>query len=179
MDEVKQSQYQLDLLSMPMGVKQYHFCLDYAFFALVESDEITKGNISADIEVKKSIANVEISIVMEGEVEGTCDRCLAPLMLDVDVDETIYVKLGERYCDEGDDTITISEEDGVYDIAWLLYEYIVLSLPAVKIHEDGECDEEMVERIEALQPGHQETVKDEENDEVDPRWAALKNILNN
>lgn len=178
MDDPKQSQYQLELLKLPLGNTHYHFDIDRSFFEKIASDEVSDGDISVDLEVRKMADTIEIAIDMVGEVSGVCDRCLGAITLPVDVEETIYVKFGAEFNDEGDDVITVPEEDGVFDISWLLYEYIVLALPVVKVHDEGECDKDMEMIIEQLRPGNKKN-EINGNDEVDPRWAALKNILNN
>jgi len=85
-----------------------------------------------------------------------------------------------------------------YNVAWMFYEAIDLSLPLVRIHPLGECNPEMVAKLEELCVTD-ESVLDSELDDtteetdfneasshneteskkqrVDPRWAALKNML--
>jgi uncharacterized metal-binding protein YceD (DUF177 family) len=56
-----------------------------------------------------------------------------------------------------------------------LYELISLSLPAKMVHEDGDCNEEMVELINKYQQPSSDS-KTDEDDDIDPRWSALKNL---
>jgi uncharacterized metal-binding protein YceD (DUF177 family) len=58
-----------------------------------------------------------------------------------------------------------------------MYEYIVLSLPVQRIHPDDEngrsgCDPDMLEKLKAL------TAKELNlENQADPRWDALKGII--
>ena len=61
------------------------------------------------------------------------------------------MKLGEEYADEGE-CIIIPESEGVIDVSQFIYELIALSLPMKLVHEDGQCDEAMMAKLEQLTP---------------------------
>jgi hypothetical protein len=43
------------------------------------------------------------------------------------------------------------------------------------VHEDGDCNEEMVELINKYQQPSSDSNSDDDDD-IDPRWSALKNL---
>jgi Uncharacterized ACR, COG1399. len=43
---------------------------------------------------------------------------------------SLSLKFGKEYSEESDEIVIIPEDDGEINIAWFLYEFIVLSLPA-------------------------------------------------
>ena len=68
----------------------------------------------------------------------------------------------------------IPEQEGDLNIAWYLYEFIVLALPMKRVHAPGKCNHEMTGR---LKKHSAEAVGDEDEEmQVDPRWAGLKDI---
>ena len=72
------------------------------FFADLEQEEISGGEVHADILVKASAGSVfQIQIQVHGRVTVACDRCLDPLVLPVEAEETVKVKDADP--DEGDD----------------------------------------------------------------------------
>lgn len=168
-----------------MGTHSFDYVLDDDFFAAVDGQGVKHGNVKACVTIKKANHNIEVSIEMDGTAETTCDRCLEPMNVNVEVDETIYVKFGDEYREEDTDLIIIPEESGIFDISWLLYEYTALSIPICHTHADGECNPEMIRILHQHQVGYasEKTVSDagdiKDDNETDPRWAALKNILNN
>lgn len=176
MDKTKRSQYQIELLSLPEGNHCYHYDIDGDFFAGMESDDVHSGDLTAEVEVIKSKTSIEVRFEIKGVAVVSCDRCLGMISMPVDVEDSVFVRFGAEYFDDGSDTIVVSEADGVFDLSWLMYEYIVLALPAVRMHEEGECDSEMIKLVDEYSPENQK--KKNEKDEVDPRWAALKNINN-
>jgi uncharacterized metal-binding protein YceD (DUF177 family) len=54
-----------------------------------------------------------------------------------------------------------------------MYEMIMLALPARSAHKKNECNEDMVRLIEQYMS--KPDPKDDK-DNIDPRWAALKNL---
>ena len=87
----------------------------------------------------------------------------------------LFVKLGEKTEEVDDDLIFVSGEERKLNVAWLMYEYISLSLPIMRSHEEGECDEQM---LILLDQHNAENVADDE-EQLDPRWNELRKILDN
>lgn len=168
--------YRIPLKSLSVGEHTYRYRLDDGFFAAVEALDVKHGEVGAEVTVRKTTLAIEVDIVMQGAVEVVCDRCLEPMSVDVDVDEMVCVTFGTEYKEEDDHLIVVPEDEGIFDISWLLYEYVALSVPMIHTHPDGECDQAMIDIIDAHSAGSEDK---EDKDEVDPRWAALKNILNN
>ena len=180
------SLYTLQLKTLSEGTHHYEFDLDNQFFIDVKGPEITAGDVKAEIEVNKTSLNIELNIALSGKVETTCDRCLDALWVDIDVEESLYIKFGKSYSEESDDLIVIPEDEGTFNIAWTLYEFCALAIPICHSHPDGECNAEMMNILNQHSvreidddDDSDDDIKTNENHEVDPRWAALKNILNN
>jgi uncharacterized metal-binding protein YceD (DUF177 family) len=84
---------------------------------------------------------------VQGKITVACDRCLGALTQEIEARDTLTVRLGEEELDEGDDVVIVARREGMYDVAGFLRELIVLSLPMRLVHEEGECDTEMEERL--------------------------------
>ena len=179
------SPYNLQLKTLSEGTHYYEFELDNQFFEEIEGPEIHSGDVKAEIEVNKTSHNIELNITLKGKVETTCDRCLDALWVDIDIEETLYIKFGKSYSEESEELIIIPEDEGVFNIAWTLYEFAALAIPICHSHPDGECNAEMMDILgqhsvrEIDDDDSDDDIKTNENNEVDPRWAALKNIFNN
>ena len=182
----KLSLYNLQLKTLSEGTHYQEFDLDNKFFSDVEGPEINAGAVKAQIEINKTSHNIELSIMLQGKVETTCDRCLDALWVDIDVEESLYIKFGKSYSEESDDLIIIPEDEGTFNIAWTLYEFCALAIPICHSHPDGKCNAEMMNILNQHSvreidndDDSDDDIKTTENHEVDPRWAALKNIFNN
>ena len=166
---------------------EYEYVLDDRFFADIDAPEIHKGNLKVLLSVKKSIGAFLLEFHVEGTVTAVCDRCLDDLELPVETDNALKVKLGAEFA-ETDDFITIPEEEGHINVAWLIYEFVALSLPMKKVHAPGECNEKMMGVLnehsctsspEADEENPEAETDSDENRDIDPRWSELKKILNN
>ena len=107
--------------------------------------------------------------------------CLLPVNLPMDFDEHLIVKLVPEVQDgenEMDDEIWVLEDTTFeLDLFHFVYESIMLALPMQIIHEDDEngnstCDPVILKKLEELSCKH---APKDEND-IDPRWEALRNI---
>lgn len=170
---------------------EYEFTLDDQFFTELEVSDIHKGNVEACLTVRKALGAYLLDFHIEGVVTVTCDRCLDDLALPVSVDNSLKVKLGTEYSEE-EDLITIPEEDGFINVAWLVYEFVALSLPMKKVHLPGECNETMMKAlnehacVSSPEIGFDARTEEDSAEgfsgvgrETDPRWDELKKILDN
>lgn len=108
-----------------------------------------------------------------GHVEQICSRCNESALVEIDSDLAVIYKFGHEEEETNDDNLLIVSYDAYeLDVSQQVYEMISLALPIRPMHEDGECDEEMVKLIEKYQ------VKEEKKDEddIDPRWSVLKGL---
>ena len=105
--------------------------------------------------------------------------------------EKLLVKFGDKFAEE-DDIVIVPEADGAINIAWFLYEFIVLNIPIKHVHPTGECNKSMVSKLKkhiARQKDDDadpdddvfdfEEEEDFSDDSTDPRWDKLQNIIDN
>lgn len=156
------------------GIHDFNFEVYKQFFEDNDFWVDITGDLSLSLTLDKRPSMLILDFNLIGEVTIPCDKCTAPVNLKINVVQKLYVKFGEETFHETDDIVVIPESEYEIDISPYIFEFINLAIPMKKIHEEGKCDKEMVKTIEKY------TRKEEnENTEIDPRWAALKNIKNN
>ncbi len=185
--------YKIDLKGMDTDSDMYEFVLDNDFFHSIDAPEVQKGKVHVDLAVKKLIGAYELSFKTEGTIQVPCDRCLDDMDLDIVSTDTVKVKLGSTYAEEGD-IVVIPEEEGIINVAWFMYEFIALSIPMKHVHAPGKCNKAMVgklnrhlrfsanDEVENDNWGKdlEDTLMNEDaSQEIDPRWNELKKILDN
>ena len=69
--------------------------------------------------------------------------------------------------------IVIHPDSYQIDVTQPIYEFITISLPPRIVHEEGECNQEMIDSLNKYLSSKKEEPKD---DDIDPRWSALKNL---
>ncbi len=168
--------YTINLRDQKTPVASYQWRVDDAFFAQVESTEIQQGEVDVKLDVERLVSGAyELRFDLKGRVTVACDRCLEPMCQDIEGNASLKVKLGEEDIDDGE-LITIPEDRGTLDLQWNIYEMIALQLPLRHVHPEGECPQQAEEALNRLVAHEGEA---EEEQTTDPRWDALKEILNN
>lgn len=184
--------YKIDLKGMSSDECDYAFVVDNQFFVDIDEPEIQKGKVHVALHVKKLAGAFEMDFRTEGFVYVTCDRCLDEMEQSIVSTDKLFVKFGAEYAEEGENLIVIPEEKGVINIAWFIYEFVVLAIPMKHVHAPGKCNKAMNSQLNKYMCISPEEKSDEdmmeENDmqgvrdvetQIDPRWNELKKILDN
>ncbi|VAW14823.1 hypothetical protein MNBD_BACTEROID01-1306 [hydrothermal vent metagenome] len=172
----KLSTYDIAYKGLKEGLHEFNYTIDAKFFELFEGSLVEKANINAIVTFEKMSALLVLSVKIEGTVELTCDRCLDNYNQFVKQEAKLIVKFGEEKADEGGDFFFVSPGEYHFNIAQLLYEYIVLSIPSRHVHPGkkggDECNKDMLNKLKVYM-----AVERQEN--TDERWEALKKLKNN
>lgn len=164
------SAFHISFVGLKIGKHEFEFNIDNSFFETLPYSLIEKGNLKVWLELEKKETMLLACFYVDGTVEMVCSRCNEPMDTEVDGELELIYKFGhESYDDEN--LIVISPESYEIDVTQPIYELITVSLPSRPIHNEGQCDEEMVKLIEKFQ-----SKEKKDNDETDPRWFALKNL---
>lgn len=181
--------YNILLKELNTDSRTYEYLLDDGYFKKIDSPEVQKGLVNAKVVLKQKSESYELSFVLNGFVIVACNRCLDDMEQPIQYKDKLIVKLGNEFAEE-DDVVIVPESEGAINIAWFLYEFIVLNIPIKHIHNPGECNKTMVGKLKR----HITRSKDDENDtdddlndeaddneitNIDPRWEGLQNIIDN
>ncbi|MGL5682873.1 MAG: YceD family protein [Marinifilaceae bacterium] len=163
--------YKIAFRGLAEGRHNFDYVLDEAFFNAFPMTEGTNGEVKVTVELVKSSLLMEVNIRLNGEVEAICDRCLCEMKLPIEAAEHMIVKQSNREEGNDDDFIVLAPDDDYIDMSSYLYEIYMLNYPMRVVHPDGECDESMEEALD-------EYLIDEDDKPTDPRWDALKKLIN-
>lgn len=181
--------YIIPLKSLSPGSHTFEYQLNNDYFTKIDSQEVRKGDISAIITVKKTGSTFELVFNLEGIIILPCDRCLDDMEQPISCKEKLCVKFGKDFSDENE-VVIVPEDEGEINIAWFLYEFIVLSIPIKHIHAPGKCNKTMSAKLRKHttrnMDGEDEEIIEESEDLTDneeggsdPRWDKLKDIYDN
>nr|WP_262923918.1 DUF177 domain-containing protein [Spirosoma liriopis] len=160
---------------------EYDFTSDDAFFAALEQDLIQKGNVRTHVTLDKSETMIRLDFHITGTVEQVCDRSLDDYDEPVDTQQTMLLKFGDHNEELSDEIELIERSTATINVAHYIFEFISLSLPMKRLHprfrdEDDADDEQNGKVIYRSDP---ETTSEDEQPEIDPRWAALRKLSDN
>lgn len=173
--------YIINFSSLKSGNHTFDFHVDNEFFTFFEESEIKIGEINVTVKMLKANDFLQLEFLIEGIVNTICDRCLDSFDMQIEGSYELIVKFGEAFEEIDEETIIIPRNEYELNVSQFIYEYIHLSLPLTKTHEEysidgSQCNEEMVKKIEEYLVHNAGHDKEEENKNTDPRWDILKNI---
>ncbi len=166
----KDNEFLIPVSGLALGVHHFKFDIKDDFFADMDYSEVKQADVTVDLEVLKEELMMTLNFHLEGKVLVPCDRCADEFYIPIQNDQVFYIKFGAEGVEESDDVVVVPAEEHAYDIRSLIYEYIILSIPIYRVHPEGECNPEVLAML-----SHDEEPSDEEI-EMDPRWAALKDV---
>lgn len=162
---------------MNEGEHQFNFDLGNSFFQRLEHSDISGGELEANVLLDKKHGVLSLHFELIGKVDVICDRCLDIYAENINVKETMFVKLGDEAGEINENVILISRDEHELVIDQYLLEFIVLALPIKKIHPDNPdgksgCNPEMIEKLNRHLAKGNNIDKDH-----DPRWDDLKKLI--
>ena len=167
--------FSLPIQGLRDGVHGFQFEINQDFFSCFEGAPFSDGQIEMDLVMDKRPSLIVLEFDFSGTVRTECDRCLAEIDLPIEGSQRLMVK----YSEEGEETSDadvwyIHPEAEELNVAQFAYEYVVLSVPMVRVYdcqsEDPPvCDFEMLDFLEKQQEGD-DAGKSSDN----PAWNELK-----
>jgi len=183
--------YSIPLKALTSDSQTFEYYLKNDFFSKIDSPEVRKGDLHAHISVKKNSAGYELIFEINGNIIISCDRCLDDMEQPVTIRERLFVKLGKTFSEEGTDIVIVPEDEGEINIAWFLYEFIVLTIPIKHVHPPGKCNKAMTSQLrkhtaktteesdDDLPTEESNSFSESEETEHDVRWDKLKEMIDN
>lgn len=183
--------YKLPLKSLTEGVHEFEYKLDKQFLVNMDYAEVRDADLAVHLTVNHHRDIYSLAFHIEGTVTLLCDRCLDDLELPVDTDYAVDVEYGEDYNDDTDGLLVIPESDNYLNVAYMLFDTVVLCIPMKHVHPQGKCNRAMsalLKKHRAQGTGEDADLENEMLDSIDdlddsasgrgidPRWEALRNI---
>ena len=157
------------------GRYEYSYALDNAFFEEYENEELREGKVDFEVVLERRERMLVFTFSFKGMVKTTCDRCLGEMEVPVEGEGHLCVKFSDTETSEDEDVVFLPEGAYQIDLAQWMYEYVVVSMPMQHVHPEGECDPEMLKFIS--NEAEESEVRELGEEESDPRWDALKQLL--
>lgn len=150
-ENITDKDFIIPVKGLSAGKHSYEFRLDGGFFREYGSTIIEDADLSANILLEKGAGWMRLNVHISGSVTVECDRCLDDLVIPVDFEVPLQVKFSKAHLtdDDSDDEFVIMDpSEGELDMSQFLYDYVSINLPLQKVHKEGECNKEMIARLE-------------------------------
>jgi uncharacterized protein len=176
----RKSEYNIGFTGLTDGKHQFTFEIENKFFEQLGYTEFKKAKLHVQLELEKKPNMMIADFAIDGVVNLMCDRCTDYFDFPLSGTGNLIYKFSENDLDD-ENVVTIYPNETDIDVAQPIYEFTLLMLPARRVHPEGKCNQEMLKDIDNYLMVEQ-TAKEEQNevnnDEVDPRWAALDKLKN-
>lgn len=161
----------IDLKALKADDTHLVFSLADDYFSSLEGAEVSKGSVTVALDIHKTADRCfDLSFHISGQVAVACDRCLDEMEQGIDTSARLFAKLGDGYA-EDDDLVTVDESSGTLNLAWFIYQFVVLGIPIKHVHAPGKCNRAMIQMLEE----HSATRSGDGGRQLamDPRWSEL------
>ncbi|MCK8523560.1 DUF177 domain-containing protein [Aquimarina sp. D1M17] len=172
-------EYTIPFVGLKQELHQFEYQIDNTFFEHFEYDEFNASAVNVDLEFDKKSTMLELHFKATGTVNVNCDLTNEPFDLPIEDELFLVIKFGQEYNDENEELLILPHGEYEVNIQQYIYELIVLGVPSKRVHpgvEDGTLQSDILEKLDELSPKEKSIEKD--NEETDPRWDKLKNLLN-
>ncbi len=167
--------FNIEFSGLKLGHHNFDFDISETFFNDYNYCDFSHVDINIDVALIKKTTIMEFNIVVRGNVRIKCDLTNEPYDQPIDNNIDLVVKFGNEFNNEDDEILIIPHGEHKINLAQYIYELIILSVPAKRIHPgviDGSLKSEILNILEDLKPK-------ENKKTVDPRWEKLKEIITN
>ena len=167
----------IPLNGLTAGENNFFWQAGKEFFDSFENSEILDAQLDIEVRVEKSGRYIGVDCDVSGKVVVECDRCLEELEMPVDLEVLLSVKFGEpESSDENQDgerdVIFLPVDNTELDVKQIVYDYVCISLPIQRVHQEGECNPVALRYLEP-----QVTSEPSEVEETNNPFAALKGLF--
>jgi len=169
------------------------FEINKAFFESYEYSEIGEANCLVRMNMEKQSTMLVLTFYISGSVGLPCDRCSDKMDVEIEGEYSVIAKYSDDGLPDTDEIVYLPSSEYQVDVEEFIYEFIQLSLPSKHVHEDGGCNEEMMQALdeylvtelsesseeedsEAGPDSDQSEEEDSNEIDVDPRWEALNKL---
>ncbi|MDX1327181.1 MAG: DUF177 domain-containing protein [Arenibacter sp.] len=169
-------EFSIPFSGLKQGKHEFEYTIENKFFESFEYHEFHEADIDISVTLNKMSTVMELEMHARGTVNVSCDLSNEPYDQDLEANLELAIKFGDEYNDDNDEILIIPHAEHQINVAQYIYEMLVLTVPQKRVHPgvlDGSLQSEALEKLAELQP--KELKIDEED--IDPRWDALKKLL--
>lgn len=170
--------FDISFIGLKEGNYQFEYIIEKEFFDFFNYDELNDSNVVVNLSFIKKPTMFELTFSYSGWVEVACDITNEWFHQPIKTENNLIIKFGDAFNNDNEELLILPHSEFKVNVAQYIYESIVLAVPLKRIHpgvEDGTLHSQIIEKLKELEP---KELKDNiENQEFDPRWNKLKNIL--
>ena len=151
----KKNTYKIEFAGLKIGAHDYEFEVDNNFFDSQDYTDFNSISAQLNIELVKKATILELTFKLNGSANVNCDVTNEAFDLSLNTTSNLVVKFGEVFNNEDYEILVLPHGEHKIDLDQYIFELIVLSLPAKRVHpgvEDGSLKSEILDILDDLKP---------------------------
>ena len=178
----KAKEYLIPFIGLKLGKHHFEYQINNAFFEIFDYDEYESSDIKVNVVLEKKSTMLELSFSHKGSINVPCDMTGEDFDLPIKGEMKVIVRFGEEYNNDNEELLILPFGEFEVNVSQYIYEMIVLSVPLRRVHpgvQDGSLKTEALDKLNELAVTElkEEKNKDNKEENIDPRWDKLKQLL--
>ncbi|WP_396168708.1 YceD family protein [Flavobacterium sp.] len=178
----KTKEYLIPFIGLKLGKHHFEYQIDNAFFEIFDYHEFNNSDIKVNVVLEKKSTLLELAFKHQGTVNVPCDMTNEEFDLPIKGKMKLIVRFGDAFNNDNEELLILPHGEFQVDISQYIYEMIVLSVPLRRIHpgvKDGSLNTEALAKLKELtiKELKKENKKEQKEENIDPRWDKLKQLL--
>jgi uncharacterized metal-binding protein YceD (DUF177 family) len=170
--------YSLELPKLPLGSSEHEFEIGDDFFGHFEFSPVKAGKVHVKAVVIKYTTHLDVTFTFDGHIQLECDRCTELYPHPIHVTQRVIFTFEDvpGLEEEHEDIKSVSREEPILPLAEEFYDFINLEAPLRKVPPTDVhlCAPEVLKLLGLDEQGNEIGGEEEE---IDPRWAKLKGLI--
>ena len=170
------SDFNIKFEGLKQGTHFFEFDVDNVFFEEFDCFEYKDATIAVGLELEKQSTIMVLTFDFLGTITVACDRCLDDVEVEISGEEKLIVKFGNEEYDETEEILMLPIHEFELNVAKHIYEFMNVNMPQKRIHSEGLCNSTVIEKLNSVASAANEIESENNEIDVDPRWASLQDI---
>ncbi len=168
--------YIISFSGLKLGNHEFDFQISDSFFETFEFSRTQKANLTLKVILNRAENMLNLDFNFNGSVNVSCDSCGEEFDFPLNFSESLIVKFSDQEQEDSDEVVFLPHTAYQINLAQFIYEFVNLALPMRLTHEEDKQGNPVC-RVNVLDEF--EEFEDQENEEIDARWEALKKLKKN
>lgn len=178
-DKGFEKDYSINIARLKQGESKDEFVVGDDFFEHFPNAPIEKAQVDVQLTLYKNTSHIDVRFVLTGKAELMCDRCGDGYEHRIDARQRVFYSFDEHMKFDGQEVVYVDPQEPELSVAQEIYDFINLAIPMRKVPEKAVhvCAPDVLARLGLDADGNEiERAPATEEEEVDPRWEALKDL---
>jgi uncharacterized metal-binding protein YceD (DUF177 family) len=175
--------FTINFVSFADGEHLFDYQINNKFLKHFEAALVQDGNIEVKLSLIKFLDSLELNFKIQGTVVTACDVCAETFDFPVEGSDQVVVKIVSEIPEIQDElnVVYIKEGTNSVNIAEMLYEMLMLSIPIRTVHpvnEEGNylCNPDVLKYLKSDEDIEVSKKETNDDDNINPIWDELKKL---